>query len=363
MYRVSRNIMPKLWAVVSDRADRIDFENVKVFSQTRLAFDNNVYDQNTHVMVRAHHFLRFALDRNTKSGRVVPLPTAFAKNAGLKQIATGFSNATGLTVDQAGTVFFTDAAVNSVYAYSSAANTAELLARTPQMPQVIGFVPPSSLMAVDWERTVSRIDTQTGRVTPVTPSESVVPGTMLLLPVGLHNELIQLDWLVEHLGYKYRIGSNTATRSELLSEQRFYFYAPDGKTAIMTGPKFRSYAAWAWRPLPESCQLAMFAAGSEHYITSEDDEKTYIGKLQSLDQLDSKMVIERGGTSVVRDTAGNVYIASGQVYIYDKNGEPAGVLEIPERPSSLAFGGTDRKTLFIGARSSVYAIRTAAAGD
>jgi hypothetical protein len=71
----------------------------------------------------------------------------------------------------------------------------------------------------------------------------------------------------------------------------------------------------------------MFAAGSEHYITSEDDEKTYIGKLQSLDKLDSKMVIERGGTSVVRDTAGNVYIASGQVYIYDKNGEPAGVLE------------------------------------
>jgi len=38
------------------------------------------------------------------------------------------------------------------------------------------------------------------------------------------------------------------------------------------------------------------------------------------------------------------------------------VLEIPERPSSLAFGGADHQTLFIGARSSLYAIRIASVG-
>jgi sugar lactone lactonase YvrE len=66
---------------------------------------------------------------------------------------------------------------------------------------------------------------------------------------------------------------------------------------------------------------------------------------------------ERGGTSVVADTAGNVYLAGGQVWIFDRDGRELGVLETPERPGSLAFGGADKRTLFIGARSSLYAIR------
>jgi sugar lactone lactonase YvrE len=57
-----------------------------------------------------------------------------------------------------------------------------------------------------------------------------------------------------------------------------------------------------------------------------------------------------------------VYIASGQVYVYDRDGKPQGVLEVPERPGSLCFGGKDGRTLFIGARGSVYAVETAAAG-
>jgi sugar lactone lactonase YvrE len=65
---------------------------------------------------------------------------------------------------------------------------------------------------------------------------------------------------------------------------------------------------------------------------------------------------------VVADAAGNVYVASGQVWIYDRNGKQIGVLEVPERPGSLAFGGKDKRTLFIGARSSLYSIRTQAPG-
>jgi sugar lactone lactonase YvrE len=71
---------------------------------------------------------------------------------------------------------------------------------------------------------------------------------------------------------------------------------------------------------------------------------------------------DRGGISVVADSAGNVYIASGQVWIFNRAGREIGVLEVPERPGSLAFGGPDKHTLFIGARSSLYSIRTRASG-
>lgn len=40
----------------------------------------------------------------------------------------------------------------------------------------------------------------------------------------------------------------------------------------------------------------------------------------------------------------------------------AGILDVPERPGSLCFGGKDLRTLFIGARESVYAVKVKAAG-
>jgi hypothetical protein len=46
-------------------------------------------------------------------------------------------------------------------------------------------------------------------------------------------------------------------------------------------------------------------------------ERTYSGTLASSTKLDTKIFTERGGTSVVSDAAGNVYIASGEVHIYD----------------------------------------------
>jgi len=33
------------------------------------------------------------------------------------------------------------------------------------------------------------------------------------------------------------------------------------------------------------------------------------------------------------------------------------LLEVPERPTSLALGGKDGKTLFLAARTSLYSIR------
>jgi len=361
MYRVSRNITPKLYAAMADQAENVTFANLKVFSQTRLAFDNSLVDITSGVQIRAHHFARFVLSNRLAKGTPLPVPTVFAKGAELKQVASGFSNASGLTADpSSGTIYFTDSAMHSVYKYAD--STAKLVARTEQMPQVVGFVAPRFLLSANWERSVSLIDTTTGQVTPVHETETAVPGTVLLLPAGMHNEEIQLQWMLQHVGYKYRLGSNTAKRSDLLAEHRGYYYAPDNKTALMGGEPNKPYAAWRWRPLPESSQLLPFPVGASHVITSKDDEKTYEATMAAPEKLSTEMIIERGGSSVVMDSAGNLYLAAGQVFIYDKQRREIGVLELPERPSSLAWGGPDRETLFIGARSSLYAIRTVSSG-
>jgi sugar lactone lactonase YvrE len=354
MYRVSRNVLPKTYAIVTRRSDDIAFDNAKVFSQTRLAFDNAVYNEANGAFVRSHFFTRFQVNAGSKP-RVPSAPPASLFAGTLQQLASGFSNASGLTVDDAGAAFFTDAVKGRIYRWNGAKRTAEVLAEIRGQPQVLGFVAPATLLAIANERAVYRLSSTTpGPAEPVAETPEPLPQTTLLLPVGLHNQFSVMQDMMERRGYVYRPRSNTAIVSVVSNEHRGYYYAPDSRTAIMAGG--------TWRPILQSSQLAAFVPGTSHFLTSEDDGRTYRVTFEPDGKLSSAVFTERGGTSVVTDADGNVYIASGQVWIYDRDAKPLGVLEIPERPGSLAFGGADRRTLFIGARTSLYSIRTKHAG-
>jgi len=354
MYRVSRNVLPKTYAIVTRRSNDIAFENVKVFSQTRLAFDNAVYNEANDAFVRSHYFTRFAVNAGAKPRGDSSPPASLFKGT-LQPLASGFSNASGLTVDNAGSAFFTDAAKGKIYRWNAASRTAEVLAEIRGQPQVLGFVAPDNLLAIANERAVYRLSSaMPGPAELVAETAEPLPQTTLLLPVGLHNQFSVMQDMMEHRGYVYRPRSNTAIVSVVPDEHRGYYYAPGTRTAVMAGG--------TWRPNLQSSQLAAFAQGTSHFLTSEDDGRTYRVTLEPDGKLSSTVFNERGGTSVVTDVAGNVFIAGDQVWIYDRKGKPVGVLEIPERPGSLAFGGADRRTLFIAARTSLYSIRTKTAG-
>jgi len=68
--------------------------------------------------------------------------------------------------------------------------------------------------------------------------------------------------------------------------------------------------------------------------------------------------VDQGGEGVTTDSQGNVYIAAGQIYVYSPAGKLIDMVEVPERPIQLVFGGIDGHTLFIPARTSLYAVRT-----
>ncbi|HSU33790.1 MAG TPA: SMP-30/gluconolactonase/LRE family protein, partial [Bryobacteraceae bacterium] len=70
----------------------------------------------------------------------------------------------------------------------------------------------------------------------------------------------------------------------------------------------------------------------------------------------------QGGESLAEDRTGNVYIAAGQIYVYNPTGKLIDVIKVPERPTHLVFGGKDHRTLFILSHSSIYSVRTRAEG-
>ncbi|HUQ08731.1 MAG TPA: glycosyl hydrolase family 28-related protein, partial [Steroidobacteraceae bacterium] len=347
LYRVSRNVLPKTYAILTRRSDGIAFENLKVFSQTRLAFDNAIYNEANGAVVRPHFFTRFMVNAGSKPRVASSSPVSLFGHSTLQLLKSGFSNASGLTIDDAGTAFFTDAAKGKIYRWNDANRTAEVLAEIRGQPQVLGFVAPDHLLAIANERVVYHLSSTTqGPAEPVAETAEALPQTTLLLPVGLHNQLSVMQDMMERRGYVYRPRSNTAIVSAVSNEHRGYYYAPGTHTAIMAGG--------TWRPNLQSSQLAPFVSGTSHYLTSEDDGRTYRVTLEADGKLSSTVFAERGGTAVVTDASGNVYIAGSEVWIYDRNGKPVGVLEIPERPGSLAFGGADRRTLYIAARTSLY---------
>jgi len=60
---------------------------------------------------------------------------------------------------------------------------------------------------------------------------------------------------------------------------------------------------------------------------------------------------------VAVDASGRVYLAAGQIYVYSPEGQLIEAIDVPERPTQIVFGGKDGRTLFICARSSLYAVR------
>lgn len=74
--------------------------------------------------------------------------------------------------------------------------------------------------------------------------------------------------------------------------------------------------------------------------------------------------IDKGVPDGIRcDADGRVWSSAGDgVHIYAPDGSLAGKIPVPESPANLCFGGDDGRTLFITARTSLYAIRVAVAG-
>ena len=362
MYRVSRTIRPKPYAVLVRNSDNIAFDNVHIFSQTRLPYDNAVLEEGSGVAVRANNFTHLVVGQAMMQSNPPPLPAAFARNAKLETLAGGFGNATSLTAGDAGRIYFTDAANRRILVWNEADKQADVLATMtgPNQPQVMGFVKPATLLVAAFAAgarqvgAICTVNVISGQLEPLTEAREPRPGTALLLPVGLHNRLETMQDYLQHRGYRYRPGSNTSIISIITNEHRGYFYAPNSNVALMAGG--------TGRPIMQCSQMLVVEPGQSFYLTSQEDCRTWVATLDNDYKFTAKRFTDRGGNAVVTDARGNVYIADGNVSVYDKHGRQIGTLETPERASSLAFGGPGKRTLFIGARSSLYSIQTQAPG-
>jgi len=107
-----------------------------------------------------------------------------------------------------------------------------------------------------------------------------------------------------------------------------------------------------------TADLSAAVPGESIYASDEIAKRTVkmdVGENGRLSNL--REILPRGETSTAVDNDGNLYVADGQIFVYDRNLNEIDRINLPERPISIIFGGKDRNTLFITTVHSLYGMR------
>jgi len=144
-------------------------------------------------------------------------------------------------------------------------------------------------------------------------------------------------------------------------------YGLKGRTAEIEGK-------WVYRLDPKTKSLAVIYKDFDMpngIAFSPDEQHVYIadsgkiGRLRAFkvagEAIDQKPIFEIDihCDGMCIDTKGNIYTtASGGIHVYDNTGKKIGLIEVPEKPANVCFGGKDFDTLFITARKSLYSVKT-----
>jgi hypothetical protein len=348
MYRVVSSYQPFKYAVTVTNSSNIRFRNVHCYSDSKVSFDSTVYDQTHNAEIRQREFSWLTISGAALPGHPVHSSPVLAEGAKLEKVASGFFNISGGAVDHAGNIYFVDAKWQTIYSWSAATQQLAKVRDNPLDPVQLFFDKAGNLMVVSYAGNGTVYTFKPGarddditllKAVPTAPR----PGMTPVLPVDYwRNENDFLETVPAKLPYQ--------------------FVSPDGTTFLPAGEDFVTGELYYGSKLNNTLRafgFAPVAAGQLFYISDENAEKTYAASVDESGAISNlKLFAEQGGESVAVDNKGNVYIAAGQVFVYNPAGELIDTIDIPERPSQLLFGGSDGSTLFVLARSSLYAARS-----
>ncbi|HEX4349402.1 MAG TPA: SMP-30/gluconolactonase/LRE family protein, partial [Verrucomicrobiae bacterium] len=333
-YRVISSYQPFPWAVKVANSRDIHFRNFHCDSNSKASFDDAVYDQTQGVEIRQHEFAALDISGEPPQPKAVEASPFIAPGAKVEKLAGGFYNISGGATAPAGDFYFVDAHWQRIYRWDVSSGQLSTVCDSPLEPVNLAVDEATNIMVVSYagEGIVYSVNAR-GDIIPLKPDNvSDATGKALYLPTS--------DW---HLN------------QESLSHPAAQFVSPDNTSVMPAGQDFLDgIVSWGVKSSPpiRSFGLGRAWPGRPFYVTDESMLRTWAADVGADGNLHNfRLFAETGGESVTSDKQGNVYIAAGQIYIYDPAGKLVDTIEVPERPIQLVFGGADHKTLFICART------------
>jgi hypothetical protein len=347
-YRVVSSFVPFPYAVRVTGSRDIRFKNFHCYSNSKVLFDTAIFEPNLGSEVREYEFALLTISGNKPGPKPARTSAVLSPGAKVEKLSDGFFNISGGAVDSGGELFFVDAHRQRIYRWSPGSRRLSLIRDNPLDPVNLAFDKAGNLLVVSsgGNGTVYAFKPGSGddeisflKAEPAAPR----PGMAAVLPLN--------QWL---------LGNNFPGAAP--APKPFHFLSPDATTFIPAGEDFIKGTLFYGSKMHDVLRafgLGPALPGRPFYICDESEEKTYSVTVSPDGTMTGpKLFAERGGESVAVDGRGNVYIAAGQIYVYDASGKFIETIEVPQRPLNLVFGGKDGRTLFILTRTALYQVRT-----
>ncbi|MGC4034708.1 MAG: glycosyl hydrolase family 28-related protein [Chitinophagaceae bacterium] len=360
MFRVIRLIKPFPYSIRNWSSDNIEFCNVHNYSQIKYTTKVPLYDVNTNTTVRPWEFNHLELKKTSAAFQSI--------NAGsihFEKLASSFELAEGLCKDSKGNIYFCESRLRRVYKWSASTKNLSLVADYPWEPLslacekndnllvVFKYVPKPGYLINGKAETFTNPPDAAGTsfsgwgnsgfgtfvysINPDNPDE-----TMHLLSKAKMGSIEIYKAL--YPAHRWRDGHdfNTVT----VNRPDECWVAPDGVTIIPIV-----------YDLARSTSLTEAFPNKPMYVTDEYEKRTV---QLSVDKngfvSDLHLFAEKGEFSSAVDSDGNVYIADGDIHVFNRTGKPIKFIKTPERPANIVID-SNNKTLYMTGSSSVFSTR------
>jgi hypothetical protein len=367
IFRVIRVNTPKTNGVRLWNCENMEFRNIHNFAQVKYMVTNPIYDVNKGISVLPWEIAKVKITGNEPGKNHISNETGK-----VSKLASGFEFAEGITSDSKGNIYFTEHRLGRIYKWSAETNSLSIVADYHWKPYALAtdtrdnllvtfrYDPQPGYLVNGEQERVSRLpDDNNGfsswgnsgwaalaySIDPENPDETFKP-----MPRKRTNKIQNAQkYLYPSSRWRYQIGWDYDFDTAVVGLPETSFVAPDGVTII-----------------PETYDLLRSAALSEAipgqpFFVADEALKRVVkldvannGKLSGLQQFSP-----RGEFSTAIDKYGNVYVADGNIFVYDKSGKEISRIEIEERPITIAIGGADNNNLFITTQTSLYKMHIA----
>jgi len=271
---------------------------------------------------------------NVYSGNQIKL---IAEDAELTMVSDQFNFTEGPASDTMGNIYFTDIPNNTIYKFSNDSVLSVFMDSVPGNGLAFDNNEILIVCGHNGGRNIYSIDLKTLKITSLIADFN---GKKFNSP----NDL----WIDKENGIYFtdpRYGNRDNMEME---NEQVYYLSPDRKTVIRVT-----------EDLEKPNGVYGIDKGKKLLIADHGAGKVYIYNIKKGGNLNGKKVFidSENVDGMTLDELGNIYITSGDVKIYNKNGFLIEVIHTPESPTNVCFGGKDFKTLFITERNKVYTIK------